>query len=195
MLFRKYRNTSVLPDAELLRRYRDSEDAFYVGELFRRYTHLVFGVCMKYLKDEENSKDAVMQVFEKLLEDLKKHEVSNFRSWLHSVARNHCLMQLRAAPREVSLDEFHEITAAFMESEDEMHPEEKETLLRHLEECMTWLSEPQQVCIKMFYMEDRSYVEIVAATGYTQGEVKSHLQNGRRKLRNFMTGRNGSTDK
>ena len=96
MFFRKKHIKAVYSDAELITLYKEKGDNHYCGELFQRYSHLVFGVCMKYLRDEEGSRDAVMQIFEKLLSDLKKHEVDNFKSWLHTVARNHCLMKIRS---------------------------------------------------------------------------------------------------
>src|SRR5690242_10202593 len=83
-------------DRELVQRYQETGDLAYVGELFERYTEMVYLICRKYLPDEDASKDATMQVFEHLIENLKKHQVTNFKSWLHTTAKNHCLMQLRA---------------------------------------------------------------------------------------------------
>src|SRR6202008_2231230 len=140
MLFIKSKNTSSFSDEELVKKYKTSEDAFYVGELFKRYTQLAFGVCMKYLKDEEESKDAVMQVFEKLLEDLKKHEVENFKSWLYSICKNFCLMKLRNHQFQVYLDSIAENDAAFMEFSSGMHLlDEKEVKLLQLEEAIAYL--------------------------------------------------------
>jgi RNA polymerase sigma factor (sigma-70 family) len=191
MLFRKFRNTMTLSDGELIQKYKDSEDGYYVGELFKRYTHLVFGVCMKYLKDEEDSKDAVMQVFEKLMDDLKKHEISNFKSWLHSVAKNLCLMKLRKTNREVPLEPVMENSASFVESGEELHLNEKEKQLLHLEEALNCLNDSQRVCVRLFYLEEKSYSQVAEITGFSVNEVKSHLQNGRRNLKNYMTKGNG----
>jgi RNA polymerase sigma-70 factor (ECF subfamily) len=93
-MFLKKKDVAGLLDEDLIARYKQSEDTVYIGELYKKYTHVVLGVCMKYLRDREEAKDAVMQIFEKLISDLKKHEVANFRGWLHMVAKNHCLMKL-----------------------------------------------------------------------------------------------------
>ena len=70
-----------LSDLELVNSYKETGDKAYVGELFERYTRFVFLVSMKYLKDEEESRDASMQIFEKLFIDLKKHQIQTFKSW------------------------------------------------------------------------------------------------------------------
>src|SRR4051812_20447534 len=105
-----------LTDDELLRCFNTEGETACVGELFKRYKHLVYGVCMKYLKDEEESKDALMQIFEKLFIDLKKHEVTYFKSWLYRVAKNHCLMKFRANHHaELREDEWKKVSADGME--------------------------------------------------------------------------------
>ena len=91
-----------LEDLELLKYYRQAHDVRCVGELYKRYKHLIFGVCIKYLKNASDSEDAVMEIFEKLHLDLKKNEVEHFKSWLYTVARNHCLMKLRKAGLDVN---------------------------------------------------------------------------------------------
>ena len=188
MLFIKSRNTSSFSDEDLVIKYKASEDVFYVGELFKRYTHLAFGVCMKYLKDEEESKDAVMQVFEKLLTDLKKHEVENFKSWLYSVCKNFCLMKLRKHQFQIPLDSIAENSASFMEFDTNLHLlDDKEVKLLQLEDAVACLDKEQRVCVELFYLKEKSYVEITQETGYTLNEVKSYLQNARRNLKIYMT--------
>src|SRR3990167_7737191 len=104
-LFNKSRPEDHISDQDLVSRFRNSHDTRYVGELFHRYTHLVYGVAMKYLKNEEDCKDVVMEIFENLITDLKKHNITNFKSWLYSVAKNHCLMKLRKDSVEVRHEE------------------------------------------------------------------------------------------
>lgn len=177
----------TLEDNQLVDLYKESGNTDAFGILFERYNMLVFGVCFKYFKDADESKDAVMQIFEKLLVDLKKHEIENFRPWLHTVAKNHCLMQLRKKSKQKNvrpLDinnlrsdvEFHEVlhhAAGF----------EKEARYNKLEQAITELNAEQKLCIDLFYMQDKSYVEIVEITGFTANEVKSYIQNGKRNLK------------
>lgn len=179
-----------LSDKELVERYRYSLDTAYIGVLFQRYTHLLFGVCMKYLQNEERAKDAVMEVFEKVLADLRRHDVEEFRPWVYTVAKNHCLMGLR---KEKSLSLKHEdfvhFTTEIMESDESVHlngataPEMDKALYAAIDK----LKDDQRECVRMFYFEKLSYEEIQDQTGYTYNEVKSHLQNGKRNLKLQLT--------
>lgn len=177
--------THALSDLELVEMYRKTEDGELVGELFERYTHWIFGVCLKYLKDEDEAKDAVLQIFEKLLVDLKKHEIQYFRGWLQQVARNHCLMKLRRKnPVSVSLNDVEWEPAVHPNGYDEKA--EKEVQLNQLEEGIAQLNEEQKRCVELFFLEEKSYKEIEDLTGFTNKQVKSYIQNGRRNLKKWM---------
>lgn len=178
-----------IPEAERLADYRRYGDVSVVGALYEPYMDMVFGVCFQYLRNEEDSKDAVMQIFEKLIIDLKQHEVSNFKSWLHSVARNHCLMKLRSL-RAVSGFEHIE------DAENALHwvtPTEDVPLhldgqLDSLDECMQKLIREQRISIELFYMQDKCYRDIADETGFDMGKVKSYIQNGKRNLKICIEG-------
>lgn len=175
-----------LSDSELIERYRYSYDNAYLGELFQRYSHLLYGVCLKYMKDEEKAKDVVMEVFEKILTDLKRHQVENFRTWVYSVAKNQCLMKLRKEKRvQVRHEEYVHVTAQIMELDlpEHLNGETQEETDRKLMAAVDNLKEEQQQCIRLFYFEKKSYEEIEAQTGFTYKQVKSFLQNGKRNLK------------
>lgn len=178
-------------DSELVSSFRLSHNSDYVGELFQRYTHLVFGVCMKYLKEEEASKDAVMEIFEKLLIDLKKHDVDNFKSWLYSVSKNHCLMKLRKDKSQANhVNDFGKDSLTLMEIDEPLHHtngEEQELLDKSLYEGIEHLKEEQKTCVELFYMQNKSYEEVSEITGYSMMQVKSYIQNGKRNLKIFLT--------
>jgi DNA-directed RNA polymerase specialized sigma24 family protein len=87
-------------DESLLKAYQASGDQAHLAALYMRYTDLVFGVCLKYLKERENAKDAVMSIYQELIKKLQTHNVDNFKSWLYVVAKNHCLMQLRKEKKQ-----------------------------------------------------------------------------------------------
>jgi RNA polymerase sigma-70 factor (ECF subfamily) len=174
-----------LPDNELVNQYKETGDLSVLAELYQRYMDLVYGVCLKYLHDTELSKDAVMQIFEELVLKLKKHEVENFRGWLHQLAKNHCLMQLRT-PRNLKTVEFK---TDIMQSEDNVHLNgvlEKEENFKRLEICIGELTTDQQTAIRLFYLEEKCYNEIVEITGQDWNQVRSFIQNGRRNLKNCM---------
>src|SRR5688572_5973784 len=107
----------TLSDLELVEQYKESGDLALVGTLYNRYMTLVYGVCLKYLKDREESRDAVMQIFEKLIVSLKQHDITHFKSWLYVTSRNHCLMALKARKGK----NFQEISGDFMENEVLLH--------------------------------------------------------------------------
>ncbi len=171
---------STQPDDELIRLYKADYDLEILGELYKRYTGLVFGVCLKYLKDREASQDAVMQIFEKLIKSLLEHEITHFKSWLYVTSRNHVLMQLRKK-KDVPLEE---IPQNFMESDVEMHQEDAlESNLGKLEKCIEKLVEEQKACVTLFYLQHKCYQEINELTGYDLKKVKSYIQNGKRNLK------------
>ena len=172
-------------DEELVDLYKKSGDLAIVGELYNRYTSLTYGVCLKYLKDREESKDAVMQIFEKLIITLKDHEISQFKGWLYVTARNHCLMHLRAGKNK----KFEEISPFLMESGEDVHLQEGpeiESNLSKLEHCIEMLPEEQKQCVQLFYLQKKCYKEITDLTGYDLNKVKSYIQNGKRNLKICM---------
>ncbi|MBW4889076.1 sigma-70 family RNA polymerase sigma factor [Mucilaginibacter sp. HMF5004] len=167
-------------DEQLLHQYRQTGDMAVLARLYEKYMHLVYGVCLKYLKDEELSKDAVMQIFEELVVKVNRHEIKYFKSWLYMLSRNFCLMELRSGKKiqEQPLDEF-------MEFAEEMHPVNvyREDDMAALERCKQKLPKPQKICVDLFYTDEQCYKDIAAQTGYAINEVKSNIQNGKRNLK------------
>ena len=185
MSFLKNISHSTLTDQELVALYKKSGELTALGELYQRYMDLVYGVCLKYHKEPETAKDSVMQIFEELVSKLKKHEVENFRGWLHQVAKNHCLMQLRT-PRNLKTVEFK---SELVQSEENVHLNgvlEKEENFKKLEYCLGTLTPEQQNAIRLFYLEGKCYNEITEITGMEWNQVRSFIQNGRRNLKICM---------
>jgi RNA polymerase sigma-70 factor (ECF subfamily) len=178
-------------DKALVDAYKKDGNREYIGKLYKRYTHLVFGVCLKYLKDEEKSKDAVMDIFEKLIEDLRKYKIAQFKSWLYQVSKNYCLMQLRQDKHiERNWNEIDENKALrFMESFLDMHhnnEDEHDDHVDSLYKALDNLNNEQKACIELMYLKDKSYKEISGITGFTMKQVKSFVQNGKRNLKNIL---------
>ena len=180
-------NTDDLSDQELISRYKNNGDIKWVGKLYDRYAHLVYGVCLKYLQNREESKDAVMQIFEKIIEELRTHEVVNLKSWLYVVSRNFCLMEIRKRKKIVDISEASEKNEdLFMESADDMHPIEERLDDIKLKKCLEELNDEQKRCIELFYYKEKCYKEISEITKYDIKKVKSYMQNGKRNLKNCM---------
>ena len=182
------KNTSRIEeqdDLSLVAAYQKSGDLEVLGELYNKYMHLVYGVCFNYFKDEEPSKDAVMQIFEELVSKLRIHQVQNFKSWLHVLTRNHCLMALRKSSRNPTVT----MEDNFVENGDFVHldiDDTKETQLTIMEKCMETLTEEQRRSVDLFYLQEKCYKEVADITGYDMLKVKSYIQNGKRKLKLLM---------
>lgn len=176
---------TTISDNELLDHFYSSHDNKWLGILFQRYTLLLFGVCMKYLKNEEEAKDAVQQVFMKALTELEKYRVDYFKSWIYSVAKNHCLMKLRDRPGKYTSELSDRMISTLPEEENDLKWThlEKEHTLETLSASLQELSEEQKRCVMLFYLEKRSYQEIAGQTGFSLMQVKSYIQNGKRNLK------------
>lgn len=185
MIFLKNIPPSSLPDGDLVRDYKQSGNMDSLAVLFQRYMDLLYGVCLKYLKDPESAKDAVMQIFEELVQKLTKHEVDNFKSWLYTLAKNYCLMQLRT-PKNLKTTEFRPES---MQLDQDVHLNgmmEKEENLQKLEKCLQTLSGEQKMAVELFYLQNKCYREISELTGIEWNKVRSYIQNGRRNLKLCM---------
>lgn len=184
------RDISKRTDAELLQQYRKDGDSAMLGELYKRYSHLVFGVCLKYLKNQDESRDATLAIFEKLIDSLLVQDVYAFQAWLHRVTRNHCLMMLRSEQKKSQrFNSYMHVVGNHNadESEELLLAEWKEKELNKLEGAIASLNSEQQQCVSLFYLQEKSYKEITESTGYSLGEVKSYIQNGKRNLRVLLT--------
>jgi len=171
-----------IDDQQLLLYFYEDKNNEWLGILLNRYTLLLLGVCMKYLKNEEEAKDSVQQVFLKTITELHKYKVDYFKSWVYMVAKNHCLMKLRdkgKLPIEIN-DELHWKAD---ETEDEKKQQQKEQIFTSMETAILQLNIEQQQCITLFYLEKKSYQDITASTGYSMLQVKSFIQNGKRNLK------------
>ena len=179
MLTEKY---SDLSDEDLLKNFFADQDNKWLGELLPRYTYMLLGVCMKYLNNEEDAKDCVQQIFLKVISELPKYKVTYFKSWIYMIAKNQCLMRLRGRKHiPVEIEENTLQAGSF--PEEKIDHLEKDQLLNNLEEALGQLSAEQRKCVHLFYNEKKSYAEVAELTGYTVQQVKSHLQNGKRKLK------------
>ena len=189
---RSSKKRQQLTDQELITRYRNTGDSALVGELFERYAVQIYGICRKYLKEEEECKDASMEVFEYLLKELSKYEVRNFKGWLARATSNFCLMRIRKRrTQEGREEEFKKNEAALVETDHDQHlhneAEEKELELQRLEAAILELKDEQKTCVELFFLQGKSYDEVSELTGFTYKQVKSFIQNGKRNLKVRLT--------
>jgi RNA polymerase sigma-70 factor (ECF subfamily) len=178
----------TLEDQEILERYYQDGDVEWLGILLPRFSMLLYGLCFKYLRNEEEARDAVQQVFIKAMSELPKYRVTYIKSWLYTVAKNHCLMKLRnTTGRTIELKE--STTASAFENTDE-EIKEKELRIEALEKALQGLNAEQRTCITLFYLQKKSYSQVSDETGYTMMQVKSHIQNGKRNLKILLSAAN-----
>jgi len=183
--FIKNTTGSQLPDDELVKRYQLDGDLNILGDLYQRYMELVYGVCLKYLKDDENAKDAVISIYEELVIKLKKYEVQNFKAWLYQLSKNYCLMQLRSNKKFQKSEK----DISLMQNEEDVHLNgvmEKEEHFKHMYFCLEQLVPEQKQVVELFYLQGKCYNEIADSTGIEWNKVRSFIQNGRRNLKLCM---------
>jgi len=173
-------------DQQLLEQYYNGHDNEWLGMLLQRYTLLLLGVCMKYLKNEEEAKDAVQQVFLKVIQELPKYKVEFFKSWLYMVAKNHCLMKLRNKTGKMTVEISERIHATPHDESDRNTLVQNDHTLELMELSIKELNDEQQQCVTLFYLEKKSYQEVSDQTGYSMLQVKSYIQNGKRNLKNLI---------
>lgn len=176
---------SSLSDGELIAQYKQSGNLEVLAALYQPYMELVYAVCLKYLKEPETAKDAVLAIFEELVTKLKKHDIDNFKGWLYSLSKNHCLMQLRSA-KHIKLQQ---LDPDYMQLNETVHLNgimEKEENLDRLATCLETLSPEQKTIVELFYLQHKCYNEITAISGLDWNKVRSHIQNGRRNLKICM---------
>ncbi len=181
-----------MPDEALLRIFRETGNLEELGILYSRYMHLVYGVCLKYLKDRDEAKDEVINIFEKLVSDVCNHEIANFKSWLYAVTKNHCLMAIRSRKTEAGRTSIMlNDPLYFMENNEELHPIDRNEGLdeQHLSDCIEKLKEEQRQCIRLFYYDNKCYNEISDLLKIDEKKVKSYLQNGKRNLKICLEGK------
>lgn len=176
-----------MSDEELIQRFLQSRNNDWLGILLPRYSLLLFGVCMKYLKNEEDAKDCVQQIFLKVINEIHRYEIQHFKSWIYMVTKNACLMWLRGQ-KNFKIEWNENLAVKDDERESRLQHVEKEEMLNRLHENILKLKPEQQSCINYFYLQKKSYAEIAALTGFSISQVKSYLQNGKRNLELMMNG-------
>ena len=172
-----------ITDQELLEQFYTDHNNEWLGILLQRYTLLLLGVSMKYLKNEEEAKDSVQQIFLKVIQELQKYKVEYFKSWLYMVAKNHCLMKLRDRQGKITTEINDRLTAKPEEETDRQKLVQNDHTLDLMESALKELNPEQEQCVTLFYLQKKSYQEISDITGYTMLQVKSYIQNGKRNLK------------
>jgi RNA polymerase sigma-70 factor (ECF subfamily) len=181
-----FKKRDFATDEELALNYFNTGDKELVGLLFEKHVKTVFGVCLFYFRDKDVAKDAVMQIFEKLITELKKTEVKNFKGWLSFVVRNYCISEIRKNKNKYRLPESYlefELNETTVEEEEKVLGVSDEVMMDHMQAGLSELKENQKLCVELFYLKGQSYQQICDKTNFSMNEVKSFIQNGKRNLK------------
>ena len=193
MLLNRKSHVRKLSDEEIISLYKEKQWTSCIDELYQRYSHLVFGVCLKYVKQIENAEDITLSLFASLTQKLLQHQVQHFKSWIYVSARNSSLMFLRANKMNLELKEDDVL---YDDSDQRLDEKlEKDELIESLIMVFEELKQEQRLCIQLFYLQKKSYEEVAAITHFSLKEVKSHLQNGRRNLKILLEKRKEGHEK
>lgn len=173
-------------DEDLISAFKQNGNKNAFADLFKNHVNTIYGTCLFYLQDKDEAKDAVMTIFEKLMVDLQKNDIKNFKAWLSFVVRNYCISAIRKRNTTFKNNKSYyeyEFKDTTYETELKIESIDDETTLQYLQEGLSKLKETQRKCIELFYLKNQSYQQISEFTGYEINEVKSYIQNGRRKLK------------
>ncbi len=142
---------------------------------------------MKYLKNEEEAKDCVQQIFLKTITELYKYQVDYFKSWIYMVAKNHCLMKLRDRSGKSTMDLTEGIGGISEEEPDiKFQHLEKDRTLDLMGTALEELSIEQKQCVTLFYLEKKSYQAIAISTGFSILKVKSYIESKSKIILSFI---------
>lgn len=182
-LFKKKEYSS---DEELLKHYKQTGNKELFADLFKKHVSVVYGSCLFYLQDKDEAQDATMQLFEKLMLDVNNRKIENFKGWLSFVVRNHCISIIRKKKSQSknikSYYEF-EYEAPNSDTEEKINSVSDDVMLENMHLCLPKLKENQRLCVELFYLKNKSYLDIANETSFTLNEIKSYIQNGKRNLK------------
>ena len=177
------------PDWDLVARVAAGDrEAF--AELVERHHRRLLRVCERLLGDAEDARDAVQEVFLKVMT-----KAGGFRpealvsTWLYRVAVNHCLnvLRRRRLRRWVSLSpaEDDETAAPLDPAEERADPHRELDARRQwgrVQRAIAALPPSQRAVLVLARFEELSYKEIAETLGITLGAVESRLFRAMRAL-------------
>lgn len=160
-------------------------DEFAFVSIYNRYKTSVYAFCVKMLGDRELARDVMQETFLRVYENRDRLvNISSFKAWIFTIARNQCLNQIRKARWQVPLDTERDLVAERSETPISLLEKNERVALvaRYLNE----LSDEYREVIILREYQNMSYDEIAAVTRSTLSAVKSRLFKARRKLAGFI---------
>ena len=157
-----------------------------IAQLVETYQRPVYALCYHLLGTPTEAEDAAQDAMVKAIINLHTFDTERpFKPWLMRIASNTCTDRLRRRKPTLSLDGMGEDGAWEWQAGSDPSPE-RHLLQREQQEqvqaLLKTLSPLDRTVVVLFYWENLSYTEIVAATGLTVSAVKSRLFRARRAL-------------
>lgn len=179
-------NKIVIDEDNLwIQKYVHSKDTQYLGHLYEKYKRKIFMLCFKMVKNTEEAKDLTSETFIKAFNHVREFRYgSPFLPWLSRIATNLCIDHLRHRSR-VRFQQIHDHEAEAHTTEPEPLGNQNH-LRRRILQVLKQLKPTQRRCFCLFYIHKLSYREIADITGYSFDQVRSHIQNGRRRFKILM---------
>ncbi|HZG69864.1 MAG TPA: sigma-70 family RNA polymerase sigma factor [Herpetosiphonaceae bacterium] len=162
------------------------------NRLVEHFQQRVYAVCVRMLGPTD-ADDATQEVFLAAFHSIRHYRGGSFLAWLLRIAKNQCIDQLRRRKRtwHRSLD----ADAAAIDPVPLQVPDPGEApedrvlraeLAQELQQRLAELEAEQRLVVILSDIEGYRYDEIVAATGWPLGTVKSRLSRGRARLRGVV---------
>ena len=143
-----------------------------IRELYERNFDTLYRVCYMYMKNIQDTEDAVHNAFLKAIETRKQFESENHeKAWLIRVASNICKNMLKAACRK-------------NEPLNDNIPEKKVSRTLPMS---TELPDKLKIPVYLFYYDGYSSEEIGQMLHISSSAVRTRLQKAREQLRNVLS--------
>ncbi len=186
------KNKNISEVATLLQKYKESKEVIYIGEIYSRYIHLVYGVCLAEINSRQKAQIAVMNIYDKLIAKESLPEEKDFKLWLYVVTLNYC----RALKGELTEKDkqFEIIDDLMWKAEVEYHYNlttfntESYTfaLNKILKSNENELTNTQKSYLHYFYKQKKSYSEIATIENTTTEKVMQLLKTTRKQINSLI---------
>lgn len=155
----------------------------YQKLLYSRYASLLYAICLRYLKNTDDAKDALQDCFVKVYDKISSfNNEGSFDGWIKRLAVNNCLMVLREKKKAVFVDEIY-IPVVFEEEDEDGYEVDKQTLFNMIQE----LSDGYRTVFNLYVIDGFSHKEIAEKMGINEGTSKSQLARAKKILRDKIT--------
>jgi RNA polymerase sigma-70 factor (ECF subfamily) len=182
-LMKMIKSLSARDEEKMLsRNSHNSCNSCNIEEIYERHYDMLYRVCFSYLKNREDTKDAVSEIFLKLIQT-KQTKKMNFqnaeheKAWLLRVSINLCKNLLKHKSRKnENIDDY-----ADLESENPFKEQEDETLKIIME-----MPERYKYVIHLYYYEGYASKEIAKILKKPHSTIRCHLQEARKYLKGVL---------